>query len=692
MIKKVRKRDNSIVEFQKEKIFNAIKKAVDAVGGEVQIDTVVDKVIDNLLAKERKNRIPTVEEIQDIVERVLIELKYFDVARAYILYREKRRELRETKVILTGVEDELKLSVNGLKVLERRYLQKNDKGAVIETPKDLFERVAQNVAKIDRKYDHTADVNTTAKAFYEMMATFRFMPNSPTLMNAGTSIGQLSACFVLPVDDDMASIFDAVKNAALIHQSGGGTGFSFSRLRPQFDVVRTTQGVASGPVSFMRVFDVSTDVIKQGGKRRGANMGVLEVTHPDILDFISVKEKEGLLTNFNISVALSDKFMESIEGGSIDLINPRTGQPVRRVRSKIIFDMLVYNAWKSGDPGIIFLDRINRDNPTPKLGNIEATNPCGEQPLLPYEACNLGSINLGKFVKDDGKIDWQGIQETVIHAVHFLDNVIDLSKFPIKKIEEVVKGNRKIGLGIMGWADMLLKLGIPYNSDDALKLAHKIMKFISGTAHEQSQSLAKKRGEFPNCRNSIYDKQYRNATLTTIAPTGSISIIAGCSSGIEPLFAIAFIRNVMEGTELLEVNETFKKLMVDKGLYSDDLVREILKSGTLQHIKIIPDDIKKVFVTAHEISPEWHIRMQAAFQHYTDNAVSKTVNLPNNATPSDVEKIYLLGWKLGVKGITVYRDVSKSDQPMQINIDVADGLKKVDSEYCGDSACAVCNL
>lgn len=697
MIKKVRKRDGSIVEFQKEKIYNAIGKSFEVGGKPIvveQLNAIVDKVIEAVKIKEKGNRIPSVEDVQDVVERVLIEENLFDVAKNYILYREKRRELRETKTILTGVSDDFKLSLNGLKVLERRYLMKNGNGQVIETPREMFERVAKAIAKIDKKYDKNADTSAVEKEFYEAMTSFQFVPNSPTLMNAGLPLAQLSACFVLPVGDSMEEIFDAVKYTAIIHKTGGGTGFSFSRLRPQQDVVQSTFGVASGPLSFMRVFDTATDVVKQGGKRRGANMGILDVTHPDILNFIGCKEKDGVLANFNLSVGITEKFMKAVERkDDIELVNPRSGEVARLVNAKTIFDLLVYNAWKTGDPGIIFLDRLNKDNPTPKLGKIESTNPCGEQPLLPYEACNLGSINLSKFVKD-GKVDWDALATMIKTAVHFLDNVIDASKFPLKEIEEMVRGNRKIGLGVMGWADMLIKLGIPYNSDDALKLASRLMKFVTDIAREKSQQMANERGEFPNFKDSIYKVKQRNATLTTIAPTGTISIIAGCSSGIEPLFGVVYMRNVMEGTELLEVNDEFKKMLIENNSYSDELLREIARAGSIRNIKNVSDDIKKLFVVAHDIAPEWHIKMQSAFQKYTDNAVSKTVNLPFNATPSDVEKIYMLGYKLGVKGITVYRDGCKSEQPMQIAKDVSmsNGLIKVDSEYSGDTKCEECRV
>ncbi len=706
---KIRKRDGRIVDFDQEKITNAIFKAAKAVGGSNYelARELSRKVVEILNEKYGEDGIPSVEEVQDIVEKVLIEEGHAKTAKAYILYRKKRTELREAKQFFIGVPDELKLSLNALKVLERRYLLKNEKGEVIETPAQLFRRVARHIASADLNYDPNADVKKLEDEFYEMMVNFEFLPNSPTLMNAGTELGQLAACFVIPVEDSLEAIFEAVKYAALIHKTGGGTGFSFSRLRPKNDVVKTTGGIASGPVSFMRVFDVATDVIKQGGRRRGANMGVLRVDHPDILEFITAKEKEGMLTNFNISVAVTDEFMHAVEKDeNYPLRNPRTGEVVQKIRARDVFNLIVTMAWKNGDPGMIFIDRINRDNPTPALGEIEATNPCGEQPLLPYEACNLGSINLSKFV-NGGKIDFERLAKVVHKAVHFLDNVIDKSKYPLKKIEEMVKGNRKIGLGVMGFADMLLKLGIPYDSEQALETAEKVMRFIKEQAEKATIELAKKRGPFPNFDKSVYkqrgEPERRNATLTTIAPTGSISIIANTSSGIEPLFAVVFIRNVMEGTELLEVNPVFEQIARERGFYSERLMREIARTGSVQKIKGVPGDVKRIFVTAHEIAPKWHVLMQAAFQRYVDNAVSKTVNLPYHATPMDVADVFWLAYRTGCKGITVYRDRSKPTQVLyrgevkkkgSVYDSFAESLSEkyfsVDSEYAG--GCPTCSL
>jgi ribonucleoside-diphosphate reductase alpha chain len=1031
MITKIKKRDGRIVDFDQIKITEAIFKAAKASGRESReiCQELANQVLSVMEKRFGEGMVPGVEGVQDLVEKVLMETGHSITARAYILYREKRKELREAKAVLIGVRDEFKLSLNAMKVLERRYLRKDEKGEVVETPAEMFRRVARNIAQADRIYDATADVVKTEDEFYRMMTTFEFVPNSPTLMNAGTELQQLAACFVLPVADTMAGIFDAVKNAALIHQTGGGTGFSFSRLRPKNDVVKSTGGIASGPVSFMRVFDVATDVIKQGGRRRGANMGILRVDHPDIIEFITAKEHEGIFTNFNISAGITENFMSKVKNNEeYPLINPRGNGVVQYLRAKDVFNLIVTMAWHTGDPGLVFLDRLNRDNPTPKLGEIEATNPCiasdtwittaggpqqvkdligkqfaavvngklwettksgffktgtrpvyklktregfeirltsnhpvrrakkltrytieeewiksenlksgdkivvndngpwkgwngkyteregyliglllgdgtikkdkvvlsswgndtevraiasayahamphrsdfegwvpvkgrdeyrlstgyikeltqelglnphgksitkeieeassefyrgllrglfdtdgsvqgtqskgisirlaqsnheflkavqrmllrlgifstiyqerrragekklpdgkgglkeyriksqhelvisnrnmsdfynkigfgdakkmgklrkllngyrrainrerfiatvdefipdgvaevfdvqipgingfdanglyvhncGEQPLMPYEACNLGSINLAKMVTN-GSVDFARLGEIVKKAIRFLDNVIDMGKYPLPEIEAMVRGNRKIGLGVMGFADALIKLGIPYNSQPALDLAEKIMSFIADESRRASEELAQTRGPFPNFGNSALTKPRRNATVNTIAPAGTISIIANCSSGIEPIFAVVFVRSVMEHTELFEVNPIFEEVAHQRGFFSDTLLKEIARLGSIQRFIGIPDDVKRIFATALDINPEWHVRMQAAFQKYVDNAVSKTVNLPQYATPADVERVYWLAYELGCKGVTVFRQGSRQEQVLNI--------------------------
>ena len=576
----------------------------------------------------------------------------------------------------------LDLSPNAVTVLERRYLIKDDQGRPVERPEDLFWRVARTVAEPDRAYGASDKaVEGLADTFFELMATRVWMPNSPTLMNAGRPLGQLSACFVLPVDDALSNgqsgIYDTLRAMALVHQSGGGTGFSFSRLRPKNDVVRSTMGVASGPVSFMKLYDASTDVVKQGGTRRGANMGILRGDHPDILEFIGCKDDLTQVTNFNISVAVTDAFMKAVEdGASYDLVHPRTGAVVGQLDARTVFRKIVHGAWKTGEPGVYFIDRANYYNPVPRLGSYEATNPCGEQPLLPYDVCNLGSINLGLFVKDGG-VDWDRLRTAVHLCTHFLDNVIDANKYPLAEIDSLAKRIRRIGLGVMGWADLLVRLGIPYNSDDGVALGRKIMDFVDEEAKAASEKLAEQRGVFAEWERSIWGpdatcargpkgervrpmRRLRNCNLTTVAPTGTISIIAGCSSGIEPLFAVAFMRN-QAGVLMPDVNEDFVAIAKQEGWYSDGLMQQIAETGHI-HFDAVPAKWQRVFVTAHDVSPEWHIRMQAGFQAFTDSAISKTCNFPHDATEEDVEQIYRLAFQLDCKGVTVYRDGAREMQ------------------------------
>jgi ribonucleoside-diphosphate reductase alpha chain len=682
--RKIKKRDGRIADFDPARIKNAVHKAFLAVelGDGEKAESITNQVVSRLDAKF-KEKTPSVEDVQDLVVEVLEKKGYEKVAHAYQDFRKKKEELRALREKL-GIEP--KLTVNALEVLKARYLLRDEKENITENPTQLFERVAKATAKVDKTFGDNQ--KESEKIFYEMMAKLEFIPNTPTLFNAGTDISQLSACFVLPVPDSLDGIFTTVKNMALIEQTGGGVGFNFSRLRPKGDIVRSTKGVASGPVSFMRIFDTATEVIKAGGKRRGAMMGILRVNHPDVLEFITAKQNPTLLSNFNVSVAVTDEFMQAVEADEAYwLVNPRNSEKVKTLKAREVWNLMARSAWASGDPGVVFIDEINRHNPTPEVGRIESTNPCGEQPLLPYESCNLGSINLSRMVKD-GRIGWDKLRETVRNAVHFLDNVVDANVYPLKEIAEITRANRKIGLGVMGFADMLIMLGVPYDSKEALELGEQVMKFIEEEAHKKSREIGEARGSFPNFEKSIWKDRYsafRNATVTTVAPTGTISIIAGCSSGIEPLFAVSFMRNVLGGARLFETNVLFEETVKARGFYSAKLLEEVARTGSVQKIAGVPDDVKRLFVTALDIDPVWHVKMQAAFQKFTDNAVSKTVNLPNDAKVEDVREIYDLAWQLKCKGVTVFRYGSKPEQVLYIGeVKAKEGkFVSAQSEYAG---------
>ncbi|OPY05639.1 MAG: Ribonucleoside-diphosphate reductase NrdZ [Syntrophaceae bacterium PtaB.Bin038] len=702
--RKIRKRDGSVVPFEKEKIRYAVERAAfEVLQDRLRSIAVSEAVTDTVLAdvsRLYRKATPGVEAVQDLVEQGLMKAGYGPIARAYILYRERRAEMRQAKAAL-GLRDDLKFPINAMEVLKKRYLTKDDGRNIVETPGEMFRRVARHVAGAEKGFRSAVSPTEAEETFYDMMRDLAFLPNSPTLMNAGTALGQLSACFVLPVDDSIDGIFGALRHMAKIHQSGGGTGFSFSHLRPKGDLVRTTKGEASGPVSFMSIFDAATGVIVQGGRRRGANMGILRCDHPDIMEFIEAKIDRGRFANFNLSVAVTDRFMDAVRrNGPFDLVNPRTGKRDRTVRARTIFDLIVYGAWRTGDPGLIFVDTVNRRNPTPALGRIEATNPCGELPLLPYESCNLGSVNLARMVKD-GRPDWERLAETIRWGVRFLDDVIEVNNFPLEEIGAITRGNRKIGLGIMGFADMLILLGIPYNSRESELFARRLMAFIRRESLKASARLAGERGVFPNYAQSIYARKnlpVRNATVNTVAPTGTISIIAGCSSGIEPLFAISYVRNVLSGTRLFEINPIFERVARARGIYKREILAEIARWGSLRRIRGIPRDIKRVFVTAFDVEPEQHLRIQAAFQEHCDNSVSKTINLPAESTIDDVRNIYLAAHRLKCKGITIYRYGSRAEQVLSFRgtdggpLILEENLVAADSEFAGGCVTGTCTF
>lgn len=686
-ITKITKRDGREVEFSLDKLAGAIWKAGKETGeyDEKEAKRLAEITV-ALVEKSfgsAQDKSLSVESLQDIVEQVIMAAGHYQTAKAYILYRAARSDERRVERII-GVKDDLDLSPNQLKVLRNRYLLKDEDGKVIETPSELFKRVAKNLAVVE-KSDKRKKVEAD---FYEVMSRLEFLPAGRTLNNAGTPQSQLANCFVLPVEDSMEGIFDAVKWMAMVHQRGGGTGFNFSKLRPKGDIVtKSTGGFATGPVSFMKVFDIATRQVMQGGKKRGANMGILNVDHPDILDFISAKSERGEIENFNISVGVTDDFMKAVDQDKEwHLRNQRTGEVVQTIRAKTLMGQLVSMAWRTGDPGLIFLDPINRNNPLlEKYGRIDATNPCGEQPLHPFDACNLGSINLAKFVSYTPGVKgahtpgvlWDRLRFVVRTGVRMLDDVIDACKYPLPQITETVRSNRRIGLGVMGWADMLYQLRVPYDSEEGIKLAKKIAKFIQDESWQMSSDLAKEKGTFPRWKESSFVKlgrKVRNVAITTIAPTGSISMLSDASSGIEPVFALAYTKNVVEDAGLSYINKYFAKEL-DESLWADGdtehkvrdrMVREVADQGSVAHISGVPEEVKSVYRTAHDIAPDWHVKMQAAWQKYTDNAVSKTINFPHSATIDDVESAYMMAWKSGCKGITIYRDGSKDVQILSI--------------------------
>ncbi|WP_431920999.1 adenosylcobalamin-dependent ribonucleoside-diphosphate reductase [Nonomuraea jabiensis] len=693
--REVRKRDGTVVAFDPEQIRRAIQRAAAEAG--VPDPGVTGKaahqVVDQIAARF-DGRAPTVEQVQDVVEDTLMAVGLTGIARAYMIYRNRRAELREAKRLL-GVRDELKLSLAATVVVKERYLRRDAAGAVIESTGEMMDRVARHVARGEDEFRPGSSARW-AEEFSRAMRALEFLPNSPTLMNAGCGLGLLSGCFVLPVEDSLESIFTAVKDAVLIQQGGGGTGFAFSHLRPAGDPVRSTHGVASGPVSFIRIFDVATEIVRQGGRRRGANMAVLDCAHPDIRAFVTAKSESEHLENFNLSVAASDAFMRAVEDRAPwPLVNPRTGGVVGEVGAADLFDLIATQAWRSGDPGLLFTDQINRANPTPLLGRIEAANPCGEVPLLPYESCNLGSVNLPRFVTG-GDVDWQRLTDAVALAVRFLDDVIEVNRFPFPELDQAARRTRKIGLGFMGLAELLCMLRVPYGSAEAVRLAGRIAHRIAAAARRASAELAAERGPFPCFEQSVHAKEgtppLRNAQLTAVAPTGTISIIAGTTSGIEPMFAIAYVRNVLD-RHLIEVNPLFERTARDRGFWSERLIADIAATGALPDDSSVPEDVRRAFVTAAQVPPSAHLAMQAAVQQHIDAGVSKTINVPASATVDEVKRVYLDAWHADVKGITIYRYGSKPGQvltflgepPQQAPI-------RVDSSYAGGCAHHVCEF
>lgn len=683
-IRSIRKRDGRVVRFNQSKITVAIFKAARSLGGKdhAEANRVANEVVRRLFQKFRANQIPTVEQVQDLVVRTLHATGHDSTARAYALYRHRRNVERRMRQLL-GVRDELKLSLNSIQVLEKRYLRRNREGKIIETPDQMFRRVARHISRAERKFDHRpfghrpVQVRSMENAFYQIMASLDFLPNSPCLMNAGTRLGQLAACFILPVPDSIPGIFEAVKQAAIIHKTAGGTGFCFSYLRPKGDTVQSTSGIASGPLSFMTAFDNATYIVKQGGRRRGANMGVLHVWHPDILQFIAAKQTPGMLENFNVSVAVDDTFMRSVEkNGNYALVNPRNHKAVQKLKARHIFDRITQSAWKSAEPGMLFMDTIDRHNPTPRYP-IHATNPCGEVTMPDYESCTLGSINLARFASFDWsgenwkkKIDWKRLRETVRLAIRFLDNVVELNRYPLPPIRRQTLHHRRLGLGVMGFARLLAQIGVRYDSREGYAVGGTLMRFITREARQMSLELGRERGSFPGFRESVWAKHYpamRNATVTSIAPTGSISMIADTTSGIEPIFALSYLKTVRAGRYHYS-EASFEHMLKLRRLYNGSILQKVAHEGSIQKMKGIPFDLRQVFRVAYDIPPEAHVRMQAVFQQSTDLAVSKTINMPFKATARDVAGVYLLAWKLGCKGITIYRDRSRAEQVLHVGL------------------------
>ena len=691
MVKKIRKRDGAVADFEPKKVVDAVYRAFSSVGkADVKVAEKVAGEAVSLLSQRFEDRVPGVEDVQDALEEALVRGGYSDAAKAFVLYRWKRMDEAGAGRFL-GVTDSMNLGVNATRILRRKYLKKDERGNPAETPAQMFARVAAAVAAPESRYG--GDVKKAEEEFYRLMASLEFLPNSTTLMNAGTAVGQLASCFVLPVPDSMDGIFDALKNAAIIHQSGGGTGYSFSRLRPKGDRVKSTMGVASGPLSFMRVFDVAAEVMKKGGRSAGANTAVLSAAHPDITEFITAKSREGAFANFNLAVGVADSFMQALgENDEYPLVNPRSGTPSKWVKAKDVLELAAAIAWKTGEPGLVFLDELNRKNPVPDLGAAEAANPCGEQPLLASEPCFMGAINLNKVVSGK-KIDWNKFAKTIRSAVHFLDNSIDASKYPFAQAEKMAKANRKIGLGVMGFADALIKLGIPYDSEKAVKTAEKIAAFLEKEAKKASVELAKKRGSFPNFQKSSWRKKFkrlRNCTTTSICPTCAISLIANASSGMEPLFAVSFTRQVAPGTGLLETNAEFDAIARRRKFHSRQLVEKIAKTGSVQGVKAVPKDVQRLFTTAADAAPEWQVRVQAAFQKHADSAASKTIMLKPSATVEDVKKTFLLAHELKCRGVSVYRMGCRQGDALCVPAAGGEGTVTASLEYSGGRPTGEC--